>query len=538
MYESNENHKDDIALLYMNKQITYRKLFRWIALTEKAFLQKGVKAGDIVTLATINTPETVYCIYALNKIRAIANMVHPLAGAKELIDYINEVNSKVVVLFTQTYEILKDYLHESCAEIVIILDPTDSLNMLIRKTPINKSRKISFDDRILSWATFISAGGSYHISVENKGINIDDTILMSHTGGTTGKPKCVMLSDRNVNSVVWQIGCNLPHERQEKMLVCLPPFVNYSLVNGIFEPLAFGFQTILLPEYKPEYFGKYVRKYRFNHINSIAGYWEALLKIKNLEKQNLSSLTHLYYGGAGMDSAIEEQVNQILLKGGAKHKLAKGYGATELTSAVTVTFDECNEPNSIGVPLVKMNLKIVEPETFNELTYNQMGEICISGPSLMKGYYKNREETENIIKTHTDGKRWLHTGDLGYVTDKGIVYLTGRIKRILPTLGEDGMPAKIFPDRIEHILMQNGKIISCCVVGKKDEKRTTIPYAYVVLNGKELDECIVKNELRSACETQLPTYMVPEDIYFVDKLPQTSRGKVDYKKLEDMINSN
>lgn len=361
--------------------------------------------------------------------------------------------------------------------------------------------------------------------------NPNDLAIISHTGGTTGVPKGVMCSDKNINTVIWEIGCNLTNNRQEKELVVLPPFINYSLVDSMLAPLVLGHQVILIPDYKPEKFAKHIKSYHPNHISSIPAYWEALLTIPELKTMDLSCLNHIFYGGEGMSETTEAKVNELLLASGAKHKLKKGLGSTEVIA--TVTYDNCNLLNSVGIPFIKVNCKIINPDNGDECTYNQVGEICFSGPQL--GYYNNQAATDEVIKIHGDGGRWIHMGDLGYMNEDGVIFVSGRIKRIIMTKGKDGSVTKMFPDRIEKVIMEYPATQLCCVIGVPNEKRINYAKAFVVTNDKDADTGKISVEIRKLCKEQLPEYMIPEDIEFLTDLPRTERGKVDYQSLEKGI---
>ena len=342
-----------------------------------------------------------------------------------------------------------------------------------------------------------------------------------------------MCSDQNINALIWQISCNLPHIRQEIYLVVLPPFINYSLVNAMLEPLVFGFQVVLIPQFQPEKQVKYFEKYRPNHISSIPAYWETLLDCEGVNKADFSCLNHIYYGGEAMAVEKENRINELLLSCGARHKLSKGLGSTELISAATVAYDNCNILGSVGIPLIKMNCTTVEPDIITELKLGEVGEICFSGPTVMLGYYENQQDTNEIIKVHADGQRWLHTGDVGYINEDGVVFVTGRIKRIIMTKGADQQVTKIFPDRIEKALYKHPAVELCCVVGVPDAQRIHYPKAFIVLkNGIEASEKIT-DDLIAVCKASLPEYMVPVKIEYRAELPRTARGKVDYRALEE-----
>ena len=382
----------------------------------------------------------------------------------------------------------------------------------------------------MTWSAFIQKG---------KGIKADkiekdchEMALISHTGGTTGEPKGVMCSDYNVNALIYQLVCNFKYNRQGTCLAVLPPFVNYSLIDSMMAMLYIGFKVVLIPKYVPEKFGEYIKKYQPITISSIPAYWEELLKIKNIEKVDMSCFRYIYYGGEAMSVENELAINKLLQTCGTKGQLCKGLGSTEMMAAATQTYEDCNESGSVGVPLVWVNCKTVEPETTDELTYNEQGEICFSGPTLMIGYYNNQEATDEIVKVHADGQRWLHTGDLGYITEDGVVYVTGRIKRIVMTKGDDGNVTKMFPDRIEKVMSKHPAISLCCVVGIKDDVRIHYPKAFAVLNDGYPANDKLTEEIRAFCKDKLPGYMIPDEIEYLPDLPRTSRGKIDYRALE------
>ena len=382
----------------------------------------------------------------------------------------------------------------------------------------------------MNWKQFIGLGHNATIIPAKK--DCSKTAIISHTGGTTGEPKGVMLSDSNINALMWQVNVNFKNQRQEKNLVVLPPFVNYSLVHSMLLPLTLGLQVTLIPKYEADKFDEYVRKYKPNHISSIPPYLEALLTNETLKKMDLSCIKTIAYGGEAMNLQKEEEVNNLLRACGSNAKISKGLGSTEMVGAATTTREECNTIGNVGIPLARVNCKIVEPETFDELSYNQIGEICFAGPTLMSGYYNNREATDSIIKNHPDGIRWMHTGDLGYVNEDGVVFITGRIKKILMTVGKDGIPTKIFPDRIEKVLMEHPAVALCCVIGIPDSERMNYPRAYVILNEDYHDTPELTNTLMKYCQDKLPEYMIPEEIVYRNEFPRTSRGKVDYRELE------
>ena len=533
LWENNKDYPDDIAIIYYNRKITYGELFREIDKTASALLALGVKQGEIVTVALPSIPEALYAVYALNKIGAVANMIHPLAGEQELCNYLNEVEGRVFLMFTGTYAIVKDALAQTSVRTAVVVSPSQSLSPITKCLYRLKAKetKIKTSAGLMDWSSFLEKGKG--ICAEKIEKDCHDMALISHTGGTTGEPKGVMCSDYNINALIYQIICNFQYSRQYACVSILPPFVNYSLLESMMAMLCIGFKVVLLPKYEPMKLGEYIKKHKPYVIFSIPAYLEALLKINDIEAIDMSCLRYIIYGGEAMEDEKEAEINEVLQRCRARGRLLKGVGSTEMMAAATSTFEDCNEIGSAGVPLVWTNCKVVEQGTVHELSYDQEGEICFTGPSLMLGYYHNPNETNAVVKHHPDGQRWLHTGDLGYVTEDGVIYITGRIKRILMTKGSDGNATKIFPDRIEKVLPQHPAIDLCCVIGVQDEVRINYPKAYVVLNSDFSGSEAMTQEIQAFCRDKLPGYMIPDEIEYCLDLPRTSRGKIDYRALEE-----
>ena len=535
MLENNKNYPADIAINYLGRKITYKELFENIDKTASAFIKAGVKEKEIVTVALPSIPEALYCVYALNRIGAVANMIHPLAGKEETLNYLNEVKSRVAVIFDGAYATIADDIEKTSVEQVIVASPSDSLPIALKIAYNLKVRKPQLGRRFVSWKNFIQGGRDTVVNLVKK--DCYDMAIISHTGGTTGEPKGCMLSDYNLNALCYQLVCDFEYERQGKCLSVLPPFVNYSLVDSMLAMLDIGYTVIMIPRYEQDKLCKYINDYKPNIILSIPAYWEALLYVSEAQRVDMSCLEQIYYGGEGMSDETEKEIGRILKKNGSNTELCKGLGSTEMTASATQSYPQCNPIGSVGIPLVKTNCKIVTPETYEEVTFLEQGEICFNGPTMMMGYYNNSSATDEVIKIHSDGERWLHTGDLGYVNEDGVVFVTGRIKRIIMTKGNDGQVAKLFPDRIEKAICSNSTVELCCVVGIPNETRINYPKAFIVLKDGITQSDDVRQSIISGCKELLPDYMIPEEIEFRTDLPRTSRGKVDYRALEQEIDN-
>lgn len=533
LWEKNKEHLDDVALNYYDRKITFKDLFEQIENVAKSFINIGVRENDIVTLAVLACPETVICLYALNKIGAVSNMINVLSSADEYVDYINEVESKVFVCWKTFYNVASDKFAETGVKKIVIIDPGNYLPFYKKIAYILKDKeRMEYTDKIISWKDFVSLGKKALI-VENS-FSAGQPCVIAHTGGTTGEPKSVVLSNKSLNSVAMQYELTFSYKRGETLMDLIVPFVIYGIGTNIHMPLSLGLTVILIPFFKPEEIPGFFVHYKPNVVASIPAYWTPLLLDKKIkrDKTDFSELRLAAAGGDGMTVEIEDVMNTFFKTHNSKAVMINGYGMTELCSAAITNFSFAVRRGSIGIPMPVNIVKIVEPETEKELKYNEIGEICICSPCPMIGYYKNREATNELIRIHSDGLRWVHSGDLGYVDEDGFVFITGRMKRIILTSYTE-IPSKIFPDRIEKVIMQHPDVFQCCVVSDPHPQYRFVTKAHIVLRKRnEKDKKEIEKEVRQICMDNLPEYSVPFSYYFRESLPLTAVGKVDWMALE------
>lgn len=537
LWQNNKDHLDEIALIYYDRKLTFRELFREIDKAANAYAALGVAAGDIVTFAVLACPETVISLYALNKIGAIPNMVNVLSSAEEYKHYINEANSKLFVCWSNFYATAGPILGQTTAKKTLLIDPLNYLPPVKRVLAKLKTHgKHSYGDGTIGWNQFLSAGAT--CKAEVLPFTANTPCVMAHTGGTTGEPKGVLLSNEAINAVALQYSSAYDHARQETYMDLIVPFVIYGIAVNIHMPLCMGLRSVLIPFFKPKEIPGFFLHYKPNIISSIPAYWTPLLSDKKARKADFSFIRIAGAGGDGMTVEIEEEMNAFLKAHGSKSVMLKGYGLSELCSTAVACFDKASKPGSVGIPQPLTLAKIVEPETEQEKRYGQIGEICICSPSLMLGYYRNNDATSEMVKEHADGRTWVHTGDLGYMDEDGFVFLTGRMRRIILTSYTE-IPSKIFPDRIERVIMKHPAVFQCCVVSEPHPQYKAVTRAHIVPkpeymgNYHELQE-----EINTLCHQNLPDYSCPFSYSFRESLPLTAVGKVDWIKLEEEGRSN
>lgn len=531
LWNNNKEHLKDTALNYYGRKITYEKLFAGIERAAKSFYAMGVKAGDIVVICTVNTPEMVYAFYALNRLGAIANMVDPRTNVDGLHTYILESKAKLVMVIEPAYPAIIKAVKGTEVENIIVVSPSDSFAALTKLLYRIKTQAPRFGNMTMNWKEFESRGKTTPTYIPYAK---DTCCVIAHTGGTTGFPKGVMLSNDNINAMTYgyrHIG--VPFKRKDRYFNDLPPFIMYGLCLALHTTLSYGLEVILYPVFDSFNFPKQFVKYKPHHFCALPDHLRYLISSKLTQNFDFSEVITVGVGGDTLDCNLEESVTRFLMNHGCEYGVMKGYGLTELSSTAVTTFPGANAIGSVGVPLIMNTLKIVDYDTMEELGYNQTGEIWIHGPSIMLGYYKMPKETSDFIFIDEKGIKWVRTGDLGHITEDGLLFLDGRIRRIYMTAHE-GQPAKIFPMLVEDVLNKSPSVSECSVVGKKQVNSDYYEAVAFIQIHEACEEEKIKEELAVLCAENLPTYMVPSQYCFVKKIPHTPIGKVDFRALERM----
>lgn len=540
LYNQNRKFLGRSALNYYGRKVSFFELFNKIEETAKALKQIGVKENEIVTISMPNTPEAVYLFYAISKIGAIANMVDPRTSSEGIKKYIEEVESKKVIVVDSYYSKVNNLTETGQIDQIIVVSPAESLPIGLKlgyktkefiESLKDKSKDNEYNEKTMIWNDFITNGANYSLNTEVEFIS-NRPLVIEHTGGTTGQPKGVILSNENINAVAVQsVLTGIDMQREHNWLDIMPTFIAYGVGMGLHLPLTIGMETILIPQFDPKKFDILIDKYKPIHMVGVPSYWGTIINSKKLSKKDLSYIIAPTVGGDTMDTTLEKESNKFLKEHNCSSKITKGYGMTEVTGGVAGTVDANNEIGSVGIPFVQTNISIFEPETETELGYGQDGEICISGPNTMLGYYNNEQATNQVLKIHSDGRIWVHTGDIGHITQNGNIYVVDRLKRMI--IRYDGF--KIFPSIIENVLCTHYAVETCKVVSIPDinHSQGKLPKAHVVLKPefKENSQKIMF-ELKKLCSEQLPEYVQPVDYKFRDKLPLTPVGKIDYLALE------
>lgn len=531
LWQSNKDYLENTALNYYGRKFTYSQLFDGIEKAAKAFSALGVKKGEVVIICTVNTPEMVYALYALNRLGAIANMVDPRTNVDGIREYILESDARFVMTVDLAYPAIVKATKGTAVEKIVVVSPADSLPSVTKLLYKLKTKSPVIDEAAFDWKKFIELGNG--VTPKYASYEKDTCCVMAHTGGTTGFPKAVMLSNENVNALAHNYShIDIPIKRGHRYFNDLPPFIMYGLCFALHTTLYCGLEVILYPVFDSKGFPKQFAKYKPHHFCALPDHLSYLSSSSITSKMDLSHVITVGVGGDSLDCDLEKRVNSYLKSHGCKYQVVKGYGMTELTATAISSCVAANDIGCVGIPLVINTVRIVDTDTLQELKYNDIGEIWISGASVMLGYLNKPTETAETVITDENGVRWIRTGDLGYMTQDGLVYHKGRIRRIYMTAHE-GQPAKIFPMVVEGALKKSTYVSECSVVGRKRKGSDYYEaVAFVVKKDDIVEDFVIKIEFTKICAENVPTYMIPAEYRFVSELPRTPIGKIDFRTLE------
>lgn len=547
LYECNVDYLDNVALEYYGREITYREFFDNIDRFARSFKAYGVNSGDIVTVGMLTTPEVIYTMLALNKIGAIPSMIDPRSSIAGLHKYLKDNNSDFVIATDIFSNNISDAMDGTITKKLIVSSILDSALDEVAKSESFKDLYMLknmpiLNNKIARLQDFLSDGQKYDGPIESEYVS-DRVALIVHSGGTTGFPKAVMMSDKNVIASIYQaLFTDLELNRGESWLGIMPPFIIYGASAGTFLPIARGMRLQLYPLFNPEQLPEMLIEHRPVHMTLAPSHFGILINSEKLKDTDLSFCVTPTVGGDKMDTELETASNAWLADHGCKYKVSKGYGSSETCSGVSMTYsDECNEIGSVGAIYPKNMASIFKPiddlehaSSYEELGYNDIGEVCISGPTVMLGYFGNDKSTSEILRKHEDGRLWLHTRDLGYMTEDGKLFVLDRIKRMIINYGG----FKILPSYVETIINKHPNVKDCSVIGLPDREHSQgeVPVAVLELHDNLVQDETIQ-EVREMCMLELKDNISwPGSYYVVSEIPhKQSNGKTNLDQLKNLI---
>ena len=521
---------DFTALSFMGRKISYSELAQKIDLVARCFYSLGVRAGNRVLVCMPNVPQAVYCLYGLNRIGAIATMVHPLSAVGEIVHFINEASCEFAITLDQFYPKFVEVMKQKPLKKLVITSVSDELPWLksigYKLMTERKFDKVVSNETVILWKQFLKGAEKVKDGYVAKKDPLTEAVVL-FSGGTTGTTKGIMLSDLNFNALALQTAV-MSHEeiRHTKMLAAMPVFHGFGLGVCIHTMMVAGGTSILVPRFNVKSYADLIKKNRPNFIAGVPTLFEAIARNTYLDGVDLSCLKGVFSGGDCLSIELKKKFDKFLAEHNAGVRIREGYGTTECVTASCLTPYDKEKEGSIGIPYPDTYYQICAVGTNDEVPYGTEGEICLTGPSIMLGYINHEDENAQTLRRHADGYVWLHTGDLGLMDDEGFIYFRQRIKRMIITNGYN-----VYPSQIENIIDALDCVRMSCVIGVPDPMKMQKVKAFVVLAEGYSDTPEIREQIMEHCRRHVAKYALPYEIEVRDSLPTTLVGKVAYTKL-------
>lgn len=534
MVSETKELNDYTAITYFGKKISYETFLENIDKCARSLKSLGIRENDVVTICMPNTPEVAYIFFAINKIGAIANMVHPLSAEEEIKDYLNKTRSVVLFCFSGLYSKIKRIIRDTRIYKTIFVSASESmpivLTSLYNVTRGRKEEKPANNSFYMFWKDFIRLGYKYDNNVLVHR-NMEDDAVILHSGGTTGTPKSIVLSNRCFVGMNEQSKVNF-HKLVpgDSVLSILPMFHCFGLIVCMYVPICLGVTCIMLPEFNAKKFDKVLKKNKPVVLTGVPTLYEAMLNNKNMDDLDLSQVKYVISGGDSVNKERNQEINEFLKSHHSPEILQQGYGMTETTGPVCFGSMGSNKLGSVGCPMIGNIVRIIDPDTKKEVKPGEKGEICVNSIVMMSRYLNDEKTTKETLKLHDDGRYYIHTGDMGYIDKDGVVFYVQRIKRIIVSSGYN-----IYPEYVENVLRGSEYVKDACLVGIPHSYKKEIAKVFIILKDGVEESYTVKKKIMEYAEKNLAHYMLPREYIYLKEFPRTKYFKVDYNKLKESI---
>ena len=523
--ESAIKNEKRTAYTYYGLGVSYRGFLRRVDRIAAALTQFNIVENECVTICMPNTPESIALIYAINKIGAIANIIHPLSSTKDIKRALDETNSGVLFCSDSSMQNARDI---KVKHFILVPNSTSLIKFKKMIYNIKESGNLKLGKNMISWSDFISYKT---LDDPYKKRKANDPAAIIYSGGTTGKPKGIILSNLNFNAMALQTmnvcdGLN----PGSSVLAALPIFHVFGLALCIHTALVCGMTAILVPKINTKKINSELKKYKPNIYPAVPSLLTMSLKGADPGSSGLKDIKTVVVGGDYLSPQTKAEFEKFLKDHGSNGVVKVGYGLSEASGfcCSTAPIEEKYVQNgTLGVPNPDILVKAFEPNSDIEKSYNDVGEICVTGPTIFMGYINEDKETKNTLVKHTDGKIWLHTGDLGYIDKNGFVYYTSRLKRMIISNGYN-----IYPIELEEIIKKCKYVEDCTVVAVPHKIKSQTPKAVIVLKKDVEDTLAVRSKIRKYCMDNIARYAIPTEFEYRKDIPKTAIGKVAYRDLQ------
>ena len=440
--------------------------------------------GDRLAILCRNNEHVVSVMFAVAKADGITVPLNWRLQAAELTYILNNCGASVLVYDQEFAEVVDSMRSEIMVRTYIVVGKSDtdiSYHEALNGRPVTESQPVSGDE---------------------------DTAIIMYTSGTTGKPKGAMLTHKNMLFVTAGHSCSIRWNYRFRFLSVAPLF-HIGGLAPIITNIHNGCTTVFLHEFNPVNVWKAVEEHRINFMMTVPLMLTFMLNVPDVDKMDLSSLDHIVCGGSIVPGSLIRAYKDLNIE------VENVFGITEYAGAVTFWNHDMgmDKHESVGKPVFHGDIKIINPDTGEELPAGEIGEICINGPQIFKGYWGNPEETAKVIINN-----WYHSGDMGKKDEDGFIYVVDRLKDMIVSGGEN-----IYPAEIEAVIAKHPGVAEVAVVGMRDDTWGEVPQAFVAkMPGAELTE----EDIFTICRENLAKFKVVKDVVFVYYLPRKGVAKV------------
>jgi long-chain acyl-CoA synthetase len=516
-----------VAWDFLGTASTYRRLLADIDGCANALAALGLRRGERILVSMPTSPQGVIAFYAANKLGAVPAMIHPLSTAPEIANYLDASGARIALALDAFYGTLAAAAPRRALEKILLARIPDYLSPLKAfGFWLAKGRKIApvpADPRVHWWAETVARD---HPAAPAGGTGANDPAAILFSGGTTGAPKGIVLSNRNFVAEGMQAAAWGGLAEGDSVLAILPIFHGFGLGVCVNAAFMAGGKSILVPVFDPATTARLLRKKHPSVLVGVPTLFHALAQDPGLARADLSCLKACFCGADTLPRPVKECFEKLVAERGGRVRLLEGYGLTEAVTAImAMPMDEYRE-GSMGIPFPDMVAKLCVPGTVEEAPAGEEGELCVSGPAVMLGYLDDPEATAEALRVHADGRTWLHTGDLARRDADGFFYFVLRLKRMIKSSGFN-----VYPTQVEGVLYRHPAVAEACVVGVPDPAQVERVRAVVVLKDRSQEGAAMEEALIAHCRAQLIKWSCPREIEFRGELPKTRVGKVDYRAL-------
>jgi fatty-acyl-CoA synthase len=508
------------CLIYYDTRITYAEMFSQ-AQALAGYLENccGVRQGDRVLLYMQNSPQFVIAYYAILRANAVVVPLNPMYLTQEVLKCARDSGARVVIVSQELFPRLEPLAGGADLDRLIVAAYVDYLRAptdLPVPEFVRAPRRELSGPAVTSWSDALAMG----LAPGPMTAGPDNLCVMPYTSGTTGEPKGCMHTHRSamhtlVGSMQWF------DTQPEQTLLALVPFFHVTGMQGSMNgPIYIGNTVVLLPRWDRDVAAECVQRYRVSGWTGVPTLIQDFFSNPNLERYDLTSIRRLSGGGAAMPAAVAERLQARGIT------FCEGYGLSETMAATHLNPPERAKPQCLGIPMYGVDSRVVDPVTLVELPPGEVGEIITHGPQLFLGYWNKPEQTAEAL-VEIGGKRFLRTGDLGKIDPDGYFFMVDRLKRMINASG-----FKVWPSEVETLMYQHPAILEACVIGVSDAHRGETVKALVVPR-PEWRGRITEQEIIEWCRTNMAAYKVPRFVAFLDGLPKSGAGKIQWRELQE-----